>query len=133
MKKKFLSVLLVLAMLSSITASATATPRWSYVSTVYCLIDMQNDAIKWGGSAVTYYFTDVTATKCTATLQAANSFGWYMVDSDTTMLPGNEATASGNYSSWKAGTSYRVKVEAWAYIGNTVVESVGPFYEYYNA
>lgn len=133
MKKKIFSAFLAVFMLFTATASAFAAPRWSYFNTVTIGISMKDSKIKWGVDANTYQGTEVTATKCTITLQAANSYGWYEVDSDTTMLTGNFASAGGYYADWTAGTSYRIKVEAWAYDGNSVIESVGPFYDYYNA
>lgn len=132
MRKRFISFVVVLAMLMGV-ASATMMRdlRWNYFASSTAYISMKNGEIEWSGDASTYSVASVTSTKVTVKLQVATQVGWGTIETKTGSDK-NDAGAVGTYSDWVKGESYRVSVEAYAYNGTKELEHIGPFYDYLN-
>ena len=137
MKKKLLVIPLVLVLLISSTSAATSrAARWAVFDKVITQIEMTDDGIVWGASASTYPASSVTYTKVEVKLQVQTSAGWGTIDTVTDRRASNLAGIGGDpYTGFSSGESYRIRTEAWAYsgtYGTTLVENIGPFYDYLN-
>lgn len=133
MKKRAISSLLVLALLvSGIWASAVEiSPMWSYLSTVIRTLDTDGSDLEWGTVASAYAVQGVTSVKVSVQLQRYGT-SWVMVASDTETESGNIGYAGGTYTNWTSGQRYRMVTNVTIYGGTTVLEQVGPLYDYLN-
>ena len=130
MKRKLTSLLLVLAIMTG-TASAAIQPRYSYISGVFTGISMQGSGIKWNGGLSTYSMAAVTSVKVTVKLQVSTFAGWGTIETKTGTGK-YSAEAGSTYYDWISGESYRISTEVWVYNGSTLIENVGPYYDYLN-
>ena len=146
MKKRFLSVILALSVLISLSSTAFAAntpetvlfdaenyvviPRWSYVSSITPTLRFTSDGIKWAGSVIAYDVPSVTDTEITAKLAVMTAIGWGVVDSDTDKQPGTLAGVGGYFTGYHSGQSYRLEITVKVYNNSKVIESLGPFYSY---
>lgn len=137
MKKKILVFpLLLILLVSSVSATTNRQARWAVFDSVITQLKMTDDGIAWGAAATTYPVDTVTYTKVEVKLQVLTSAGWGTIDTITDRRAGNGAGTAGDpYTGYSSGKSYRIRTEAWAYSGTngtTLVENIGPFYDHLN-
>lgn len=128
MKKRLLSMLLIIAVVLSFGASAVAAnsysvqPRWNYLTFIDNNIDITSSGIAKIGTWADATSSSATAINVTASLQQLKSSGWTEVKSwsETDM-----SRSYGFEKSWPVyhGYSYRLVTTAKVYVNGVLKET----------
>lgn len=132
MKKKLLAFSLSLALFISSATAATISPQWAYTSAIIYGIEMTSQGLDWTGVISAYPVPTVTDVKVIGRLQVQAGSGWGTLETQTDKQPGTYAGVGGVYKNWLPNRSYRIEIYGYVYNGTTLIETVGPVYDYVN-
>lgn len=132
MKKKLLAFLLLSALFIVPAAASIITPYWTYTSLVVYDVRKASSQIDWSASISAYPLSNVTDVRVTAKLQRQVATGWTTLDTKTIKEAGAFTGFISTYANWLSNQSYRIEVYGYVYNGSTIIETVGPLYDYLN-